>query len=172
MDFDVPEEHPFNAFIPEHMTVLVVGSFPGKTQTTRPAQEGAWFYGAPRNQFWRIFEIVYDRPLKTRKDKEELFRSAGIGITDIIQSAIRKEGNNSDDNLEIIKFNTETIVEILSKHHPRILFTSRFVEKLFRRLFNDYDNTCTLPSPSPRYYRIRLEEKARIYKAILPGLKE
>ncbi len=168
---EILEEHPFEAFIPDNMKVLIIGSFPGRTQTVQPIDKEAWFYGAPRNQFWRILEIVYNQPLKTRKEKEMLFQKAGIGITDIIQSCIRKEGTNDDNNLEVRNYNTEIISRLLSDFQPRVLFTSRFVEKLFRKFFKDYPDTCTLPSPSPRYFRINIEEKAWIYKRILPEIK-
>jgi hypoxanthine-DNA glycosylase len=165
------ETHPFEAFIPGNIKCLIVGSFPGKEQTGRALEDTEWFYGAPRNQLWKILEIVYQRELGNREKKQQLFRDAGIGMTDVIKSCTRKEGTNMDENLEIKEYNKEVIESILKHHRPNVLFTSRFVEKEFKRLFPGYSNTDILPSPSPRYFRLRIEDKAKIYKEKLPKLK-
>jgi hypoxanthine-DNA glycosylase len=165
------EVHPFGAFVPKNVKVLIVGSFPGREQTQCVMDGTQWFYGAPRNQFWKILEIVYGRELKSRKQKQELFEEAGIGITDIIKSCIRRNGTNLDENLEVKEYNKEAVAVILKEHLPGILFTSRFVEKEFKKLFPEYNKTDILPSPSPRYFKLNIEDKARIYKEKLPGLK-
>src|SRR5574337_83596 len=109
----VVEIHPFEAFVPKNIKCLIIGSFPGKEQTQRGLDETAWFYGAPRNQLWKILEIVYKRELKNRKQKQQLFEEAGIGMADVIKSCIRKEGTNLDENLEIKEYNKEMIEKIL-----------------------------------------------------------
>ena len=163
------EIHPFVPFIPKEMKCLILGSFPGKEQTRGALDENAWFYGAPLNQLWRILGIVYDRELKTKEAKQKLFKEAGIGITDIFKSVIRKKGSNLDENLEVVEYNNVEIAKILKKHHPSVLCTSRFVEKEFKRMFPDYAEVDVLPSPSPRYFRLTIEQKAEIYKQKLPA---
>jgi hypoxanthine-DNA glycosylase len=166
----VIEIHPFEAFIPKNIQCLIVGSFPGKEQTQCELDETHWFYGATRNQLWKILEMVYKRELKNRKEKQQLFEEAGIGITDVIKSCVRLEGTNLDENLEIKEYNKEVVEKILRNHQPKVLFTSRFVEKEFKRLFPDYINTDILPSPSPRYFKLRIEDKAKIYEKKLPKI--
>jgi hypoxanthine-DNA glycosylase len=165
------ETHPFTAFIPPKMKCLILGSFPGKEQTKGELNENAWFYGAPLNQLWRILEKVYGRELKTKEAKQKLFKEAGIGITDIFKSIIRTAGSNLDDNLEIVEYNTDEIKSILVEFRPQVLCTSRFVEKEFKKMFPAYPDLDVLPSPSPRYFRITIEQKAEIYKKKLPSLK-
>jgi len=165
------ETHPFPAFVPPRMKCLVLGSFPGKEQTRGELDENAWFYGAPLNQLWRILEKVYNRELKTKEAKQKLFKEAGIGITDIFKSIVRKAGSNLDDNLEIIEYNRDEIKRILADFRPQVLCTSRFVEKEFKKMFPAYPAVDVLPSPSPRYFRITIEQKAEIYKKKLPVLK-
>jgi hypoxanthine-DNA glycosylase len=169
MAITIIETHPFEAFIPKKITCLIVGSFPGKEQTQNKPDETHWFYGAPRNQFWKILEIVYKKKLNNRKEKQQLFEETGIGITDVIRSCVRRQGTNLDENLEIREYNKEAIEKILKKYRPKVLFTSRFVEKEFKKLFSDYKNTDILPSPSPRYFRLSVEDKAKIYKQQLPA---
>jgi hypoxanthine-DNA glycosylase len=162
------EHHPFPVFIPPKMKCLVLGSFPGKEQTRGGLDENAWFYGAPLNQLWRILEKVYDRELKTRESKQALFREAGIGITDIFKSVIRKSGSNLDDNLEIVGYNKAEIENVLKEFRPQVLCTSRFVEKEFKKMFPAYPAVDVLPSPSPRYFKLTVEQKAEVYKKKLP----
>jgi hypoxanthine-DNA glycosylase len=166
------EIHPHKAFIPQQLKCLMLGSFPGKDQTGTFVDETKWFYGAPRNQFWKIMEVVYETELKTKGQKQELFEKAGIGIADIILSCIRTKGTNLDDNLEVVDYNIEEIQSVLQQWQPKVLFTSRFVGKLFRKFFPHFENIDLLPSPSPRYFRLSIEDKARIYKVKLPLIGE
>ena len=167
MTQQIVEHHPFPAFLPQKMKCLVLGSFPGKEQTKGGLNENAWFYGAPLNQLWRILEKTYNRELKTKEAKQKLFQEAGIGITDIFKSVIRTAGNNLDDNLQIVEYNKEEIRKILQAYRPQVLCTSRFVEKEFKKMFPTYP-VDVLPSPSPRYFKLTIEQKAEIYKQKLP----
>ena len=164
------EYHPFPGFIPPGMKCLLLGSFPGKEQTKGGLDENAWFYGAPLNQLWRILEKVYNHELKTKESKQKLFTEAGIGITDIFKSVTRKHGTNLDENLEIVEYNNVEIEEMLKDFNPRVLCTSRFVEKEFKKMFPAYKDVDVLPSPSPRYFKLSVEQKAEIYKKKLPRL--
>lgn len=165
------EIHPFAAFIPQKATVLIIGTFPGREQTQADTEEEGWFYGAKRNQFWKIISAVYNTELLTKADKQNLFIKQGIGITDILLKVRRKNKNNLDENLEIIEYNDKVIKEILRKQNIiTILFTSKYVGKLFSKLFPDIKDFEFLPSPSPRYARMTLAEKVKFYKEKLPQL--
>jgi hypoxanthine-DNA glycosylase len=166
------EHHPFTPFIPRQLSCLILGSFPGKEQSRGGLDENAWFYGAPLNQFWRILAIAYDRDLKTKQEKQALFEEAGIGITDIFQSVIRTNGSNLDENLRIETYNCEAIETILKQHRPKVFCTSRFVEKEFKKRFPAYLAVDVLPSPSPRYFKLTIAQKAAIYKEKLPSLEQ
>lgn len=116
-------------------------------------------------------EEVYQTELSTTSSKQKLFTSVKMGIADIILKAVRKENTNSDSNLEIVEYNDKAIKEILNTNKiETIFFTSRFVEKIFKRFFPDVVNTIVLPSPSPRYARMTLKEKITVYKKHLPKL--
>lgn len=164
------ERHPFGAFVPAKIKALILGSFPGKEQTRGELDENAWFYGAPLNQFWRILAKAYGRELKTKAAKQALFEEAGIGITDIFSSVVRTKGSNLDENLQIEEYNWDAIEKILKKHQPKVFCTSRYVEKEFKKHFPAYLAVDVLPSPSPRYFRLTIEQKAAVYKEKLPPL--
>jgi len=165
------EKHPFEPFVPEQSEILILGSFPGK-ESTQEKRDDDWFYGANRNQFWKIIELVYEKELKTKANKQSLFKNLKIAITDIIESCERKDNKNSDKNLFNKKYNGE-IEKILNKHQiKRILFTSKTVYHEFLENFNKPKNAelIVLPSPSPIYRRLSLQDKTQEYKKHLPEL--
>ncbi|MEO6836792.1 MAG: uracil-DNA glycosylase family protein [Ginsengibacter sp.] len=163
------ETHPFKAFIPEHATVIIVGSFPGKEVTHKILSEEEWFYGSKRNQLWKIISGVYDIDLQTRAEKQNLFKKYGIGMVDIFLKVKRKEDNNMDSNLEVIEYNDKAIKSILKNQSiKKIFFTSKFVEKAFLKLFPEIKIGESLPSPSPRYARMSIPEKINYYKLKFP----
>lgn len=166
------EIHPYKAFLPINAKYLLLGSFPGKA-----TPENNWFYGSKRNQFWRILEEVYKTKLATIEEKKKLLENLNLAITDIILSCERKLNNNLDSNLTNIEFNIATINKIVEKHKiVKIYFSSRFVENhfkaKFRNLINKYPDIklITLPSPSPRYARLTIEEKIKRYEELLPSV--
>jgi len=163
------ENHPFEPFIPDNATILMIGSFPGREQTQGNIDAEQWFYGAKRNQFWKIISAVYQTELLCKSDKQNLFNKYGIGIIDILLKVRRRNNSNLDDNLEIIEYNDKAIREIISNSNIKsIYFTSKFVEKHFSKLFPEIKNIEYLPSPSPRYARMNKADKINYYKSKLP----
>lgn len=163
------EINPFETFIPQNATVLIIGSFPGREQTQGIIDGEQWFYGAKRNQFWKILSEVYQIELATKSSKQNLFDHHGIGITDILLKIKRRNNSNLDDNLEIIEYNNLAIRQILNQFNFKsILFTSKFVGRHFSKLFPTIQNIDYLPSPSPRFARMSLSEKIKVYKNKLP----
>jgi len=163
------EIHPFDPFIPENATTLILGSFPVREQTQTSPDIDQWFYGAKRNQFWKIISAVYNTDLISKADKQQLFKKFGIGITDILLKVRRKNNSNLDNNLEIIEYNDKAIKTILKNSKIKsIFFTSKFVEKHFYQLFPEIKNAEYLPSPSPRYARMTKLDKINYYKSKLP----
>ena len=145
------ERHPYGSFIPAKVKYLIMGSFPGK-----PIEGNDWFYGSKRNQFWPLLEMVYKVKLISVKQKKYLLRNLQMAMTDIILECERENNSNLDTNLKCLVFNTKAIGKILRENPiEKIFFTSRYVEKLFKRHFKAIILKCpeieliTLPSPSP-----------------------
>ena len=102
------ERHPLQPFLPKTAKVLMLGSFP-------PPKE-RWcmdfFYPNPQNDMWRIMGQIFfeDKQHFCTPDKrfkhEEIVafcQSHGIAIFDTAQAVIRKQGNASDEHLEIVE---------------------------------------------------------------------
>ncbi len=161
------ELHPFGNFIPHNTTFLLIGSFATKDST--------WFYTNSRNQFWPLLEEVYSREFPTLASKKQLFKDLSMAVCDIILSCERKHNSNLDSNLVNITYNLQAIKYIIEKYPLQsVYFTSRYVEKLFKKNFKEYvwqpENLITLPSPSPRYAKLSFSEKAKLYKQLFPKL--
>lgn len=167
------ETHPFGDFIPDNVRYLMLGSF-----VTKPSNPYEWFYANGRNQFWPIMQEVYGMDISTKDHQQHLFSHLGMALSDIILSCERSKNSNLDTNLTNIVFNTKAISDIITKYAIRkIYFTSRFVEKLFRKHFRDLvlDSSLelvTLPSPSPRYAAMSKAEKISKYKELLPQVQK
>ncbi|HBC45053.1 MAG: hypothetical protein UX08_C0010G0011 [Candidatus Collierbacteria bacterium GW2011_GWB1_45_35] len=166
------ETHPFGDFVPTNTQYLLLGSFTG--QITDVSYD--WFYGTKRNLFWPIIQEVYGVSLQSKLEKQELFSELGIAITDIILSCERKSKSNLDMNLTNIVLNDEVRSIIKNNQIRKIFFSSRFVEKLFKKYFRELVleypqiDLVTLPSPSPRYAAMKKTEKIALYKEVLPKL--
>ena len=171
------ERHPFGSFVPPQAQYLILGSF-----TTKEAYDSAkkkkyvWFYAnSGRNMFWPILEIVYKTELKTRQQMENVLTTRKIALADIILQCERKKHSNLDVHLINAIYAVADITKIV-KHNPieKILFTSKFVEKEFKRKFRilieqyPHIELVTLPSPSPRYAAMKKDQKILRYKELLP----
>lgn len=167
------EKHPFGNFVPRKTKYLMLGSF-----VTKPSSPYEWFYANGRNQFWPIMKEVYGFDFSTREQQQRLFIQLEMALADIILSCKRRKNSNLDTNLFNIVYNTKAIMDIFNKNKIKtIFFTSRYVEKLFRKEFKDIiqaadkiDLIC-LPSPSPRYAAMSKSEKVARYKELLPKLE-
>jgi hypoxanthine-DNA glycosylase len=159
------ENHPFEPFIPENASSLIVGSFPGMEQVTNKHNREEWFYGAADNLFWPILSEAFGAELKTRIQKETFLTTRGIAITDIFTKVRRKEKSNLDKYLTEMEYNKE-IKSVIEKFRiKRLFFTSKFVEKHFLREFPQINFGVCLLSPSPAAnIPISISDDYKIYK--------
>lgn len=141
------ETNPFRYFLPPVAEKLIIGSFPCFNGT----DYGDWFYsGSGRNYFWKLLSDILEMPAETRAQKKKLCETRNIALTDIGYKIERKKNNCSDANLRIVEFNKKGIDACLKAGVSAIFFTSRFVEKQFKKNYPDVDlPSYVLLSPSP-----------------------
>jgi hypoxanthine-DNA glycosylase len=166
------EFHPFLPFVPAGATVLLLGTFPGRETTQTPPGQlnpEVWSYRGPRNQCWPILSLIYGLPVATRAQKEALLAANGLALADVILACRRRDNTNGDDNLVDIVWNQAAIGAIIGSGQIRqVLCTSKMAEKAFKQWHPGFP-CATLPSPSPRYARLRMEQKAEIWREMLGG---
>jgi TDG/mug DNA glycosylase family protein len=160
--------HPFKPIIFENSETLILGTFP-----SIKSFENNFYYSHPKNQFWDILSIIFnDKKPVSIEEKIEFLKKHKIALWDTICECKRKNGNSRDDNLEILK---PCDIENLLKIYPnikKVAVTSRTAEKVIKKYFKNspfsiIHSPLYLPSPSPLNARLKLEEKAKIWKKLL-----
>ena len=153
--------HPLEPIADKDSIVLILGSFP-----SIKSFEQMFYYGHPKNQFWRLLSEIYGAKTDTKEERIELLKSAKIALWDVVASCERS--NSADSNLKNIKPND---IKGLLESYPNIktvFFTGKTAEKLYKKHFPDIIlPTALLPSPSPAYAAMGFEEKLFIWKKIL-----
>lgn len=165
----VTVHHPFEPFVPEGCRFLLLGSFPGSRSTKEDPPVDDWYYGAPRNQFWPIMgELFPWHDLSGIEEKKGLFRELDMAITDVILSCERKRGSSLDSSLVKRVYNSEAVRRILLENPvDTVLFTGKAVMTVFQSRFEHPPNLglVCLPSPSPAFFRMGIEEKVSAWRS-------
>jgi hypoxanthine-DNA glycosylase len=153
--------HPFDPIVFGDTETLILGSFPSKQSF-----ENAFYYAHPRNQFWPILSRITGYPIINRDQKIWLLKEMRLGVWDMIAQCSRK--NSLDSSLEDEVVND---IPAMLERYPsieRIAFTGRKAEALWQTHFGHVPiETLYLPSPSPAYASMRLEEKAAVWREML-----
>ncbi len=157
------QEHPFKPIIFKSSKILILGTFP-----SLKSFENSFYYSHPKNQFWKILSTISGYPANIKDQKIWLIKQCRLALWDIVQSCKRK--NSADSNLKDIVPND---IEALLKNYPniqKIAFTSRLAEKIYNKHFSHLNiETVYLPSPSPAYMAMKMEDKIKEYKKALGG---
>lgn len=160
-------DHPFDAIVDEHSTVLILGSFP-----SIKSFEKNFYYAHPRNQFWPIMEELFGVTLTTNEQKRAFALEKGIALWDTYGSLTRESGNSSDANLKELQPND---FRAFLKRYPNIrhiFFTGQKAQQGYMKHFKDIDiETTLLPSTSPAHAAMKKEEKLRYYQAVKDALE-
>lgn len=154
--------------------VLVLGSIPGEASLAKQQ-----YYGHPRNAFWPLMEQLLGIPASASYlARTQLLADKGVALWDVLYAAERP-GSSLD---AAITAGTETANDIpgLIRRSPLIravFFNGGTAERLFKRqvlpqMPPDVSLTYRrLPSTSPAYAAMRLEQKCEAWRAILEALR-
>lgn len=137
------EKHPYGEFIPKNASGMIIGSFPiGKFTNPKrhheiKAHEFDFFFGGEKNLLWKLISQVVKKEIRSREDVEAMLNELGLGVGDVIESCVRKNGGASDSDLLQISFNLKLLDVIRAHKIETLYFTSKKVEQWFNRLFPD-----------------------------------
>lgn len=150
-----------NSFAPivdETSRLLILGSLPGEQSLAR-----GQYYGNPRNQFWRLAGEVIGLELvgRTYEDRLETLRAAGVGLWDVVESAVRPGSLDA-----AIRNHAGNDIGALAAGLPAlraIAFNGGKAAQLGRRLIgsNPPWALVDLPSSSPAFTLSYEEKRAR-----------
>jgi hypoxanthine-DNA glycosylase len=153
--------HPFEPILFSDTHTLILGSFP-----SIKSFENDFYYSHPRNQFWNIMSSITGYPAISKDQRIWLLKKSGIGLWDMIAACSRD--NSLDSSLEDEEVND--IPDLLERFPSitKIAFTGRKAEALWKLHYDYIDiETRYLPSPSPAYAKMNLEEKMIKWKELL-----
>jgi len=171
--------HPYEPFIPENATKLIVGTLPPPRFTTGELKvnDVDFCYGSRDGLLWPVLDKLFDLDLKFKNTNEAIEQrkrfliKRGIGICDVVQSSQRDKIDASDLGMENVRLRNMT--EIL-RQHPKIdtlLFTGgnskNGPEYFFRKHLKQHPEEISLKvisSEVPRIYQFLLE--GRIIKTV------
>jgi len=138
-------KHPFEPFIPLGSTKLIIGTIPPQRfclpTPVLNEQDVNFYYGSCDNSFWDLisssFDVKFDKANTDNAilQRKNFLKSKQIGITDIVDICIHKDGLSSDDKLIEITF--KNLKKLLSDN-PQIdtlIYTSEYVKKFINRKF-------------------------------------
>lgn len=165
-------KHPYQPFIPEGATKLIVGTLPPPRFTTGELLENDvnFCYGSYYNSLWKYIDVIhslnlrYDNSLEAITQRKAFLHKHKIGICDIVESAERDKIDASDLGMkniilrDLIKYIKENpSVEYLlfiggnSKNGP---------EYFFRKHLKEYKLSLKLISNEiPRFHEFQLGER-------------
>ena len=187
------EHHLLEPFLPKNARLLFLGSFPPPRQ--RWCMD--FFYPNPQNDMWRIIGHIFlgdkshfaEQGTKSKEQgRKAAFRhkeivafceTKGIAIFDTAQAVIRKQGNASDEHLEIVEQTdiaallqqlpqchdicctggkaAETLAEMLHTNTPKV---GEYIETVFA---DRPIRFWRMPSTS-RAYPLSLDKKTAAYQ--------
>ncbi len=132
------------------------------------------YYAHPRNAFWPIILALFKPECKRDQlsytEAKLLLNQQHIAVWDVLQSCLREGSLDSAIKTDSIKVND---FRLFLSQHPniqQICFNGAKAENIFNkyvlpRLQSEYANIkyCRLPSTSPAYAAIKLEQKQKIW---------
>lgn len=159
----------FEPISDQSATRLILGSVPGEMSLT-----ASQYYAHPRNDFWRIIELVLGIPSKLPyTERCSLLTTNRIALWDVLNTCIRP---GSLDSAIVASSIVPNEFERFFRTHPQvrtIFFNGGMAEKIYLKqvLPKLPDELATLkmirlPSTSPANASIRFEEKVRQWRAI------
>lgn len=136
--------HPISPVYNENSQILILGSFPSVR-----SREDVFFYGHPRNRFWRTMARICNSPIPvTAEEKTSLILNNGFALWDIIHSC--EITGSSDSSIKNVKQNDLSIILNTAKI-KRIFVNGKKAESLYK-IYIEKETGITavcLPSTSP-----------------------
>ncbi len=168
-------KHPYEPFLFEEATRLIVGTLPPPRFSTGDLKENDvnFCYGSRDGQLWQILDVLFNLDLKyvdtdfAIEQRKDFLKRNKIGICDIVESAERNKIDASDLGMQNIIL--RDIVSILKKYQniETLLFTGgnskNGPEYFFRKHLKDYQIELQLISNDvPRKHRFNLNIDSQI----------
>jgi double-stranded uracil-DNA glycosylase len=154
-------EHTFLPVFNDNSKILILGSLPSVK-----SRENGFYYGHPKNRFWKILAQIYNCELPTTvEEKRELLLHNQIAVWDVIQSCDIL--GSSDSSIKNVK--PTDINFILKQCDIKAIYANgKTAGKLYRRYTLDKTgrDIIELPSTSPANAAYKFEQLMEEWKII------
>lgn len=156
-------DHPLEPVVDASCRALVLGTMPS------PASRAAGFYyGHPRNRFWKVLAALFDEPVPvTSAERERLALRHGIALWDVLAQCTI-EGASDGSIADCVPNDLDRVLTVAPIE--AVFCTGAKAAELYRRLCEPSTGLpCTrLPSTSPANAAFSLAQLTEAYRAILP----
>lgn len=108
--------HEFEPICDNNSKILILGTFPSVK-----SREASFYYGHPRNRFWKVISALtaFPEPL-TIEEKEQMLLDSGIAVWDVIKSC--DIIGSSDSSIKNVV--PADIAGLLKKYEIQQIFTN------------------------------------------------
>ena len=157
--------HPIPPLYDKDSKILILGSFPSVK-----SREEAFFYGHPRNRFWKVLAAVLkeDEP-ETVEEKKEMLLRRGVAVYDVIEQC--SIIGSSDSSIKDVV--PADLGKIVGESQIRKVYTNgKTAGKLYRKYQDKELNLPMeeLPSTSPANAAYSLEKLTEIWSRAIVGV--
>ncbi|MBE6662228.1 MAG: DNA-deoxyinosine glycosylase [Ruminococcaceae bacterium] len=138
------KEHGIPPVYDENSKILILGSFPSVASRA----EG-FFYGHPRNRFWRVLAAVFDERVPTTVgEKKSLLLRNKVALFDVL-AACEIEGSSDSSIMGAIPNDLTPI--LVGSQIARIFVNGKTAERLYDKYLKEKTglSATVLPSTSP-----------------------
>ena len=164
MEKDTGWEHVVHGFAPVYdarSRVLVLGTLPSVK-----SREENFYYGHPRNRFWKVLACVFDAPEpRCIEEKQALLLQNGVALWDVVRECdIRRSADSTIRNAA-----ANDIRPILEGAQIRAVYTNGSrAHALYRKLILPVtgQEDLPLPSTSPANAACSLEDLVKAWSAL------
>ena len=159
----------FDPIAAPNARVLILGSLPSQKSLQRHE-----YYANPQNAFWRVMGELFDAGLDlSYPNRAEKLRRCGIAVWDVLQSSVRP--GSMDVAIDLASAVPNDIQTFFDEHTmlELLCFNGKKAAELYQQLvalqgITGIDNIAfrTMPSTSPAYASMNLDEKVHHWSAI------
>jgi len=159
----------FAPIVSANARVLILGSMPSEASLLKQQ-----YYGHNRNAFWPMMSALFgfDPELCYQRRKEMLMEN-GIAVWDVMQSCSRSGSSDANIKLATIRINDLAGFFAEYKCIKQVFFNGKMAERVYQQRilpvlkhrFSYLEYHC-LPSTSPAYASLKLEQKIEAWKVI------
>lgn len=136
--------HEFDPVFNKDSKILILGTFPSVK-----SREQGFYYGHPRNRFWKVLAAIYNEDVpSTIDDKKAFLLRNNVAIWDVIHSC--EIVGSSDSSIKNVVPND--LSKILDNSNIEQIFTNgKKADELYNKYIYPYTklDTICLPSTSP-----------------------